>query len=88
LQKNAIQFDNKLEVQWAEPVSLTYQSALRKLYTEPSIGGSNQILIHLDTRFQRRRYFRNNKKQYFPMVTMFANRSGRNDQSLYRIYHR
>jgi hypothetical protein len=63
LQKNAIQFDNKLEAQWAEPVSLTYQSALRKLITEPSIGGSNQILIHLDTRFQRRRYFRNNKKQ-------------------------
>jgi hypothetical protein len=37
--------DNKLEAQWAEPVSLTFQSALRKLYTEPSIGGSNQILI-------------------------------------------
>ena len=77
-------FDNKLEAQWAEPVSLTFQSALRKLYTE----SSNQILVHLDTRFQRRRYFRNNKKKSFPMVTMFANRSGRNDQSLYRIYHR
>jgi hypothetical protein len=27
----------KLEAQWAEPVSLTFQSALRKLYTEPSM---------------------------------------------------
>ena len=47
MQKLVIQFDNKLEAQWAEPVSLTFQSVLRKLYTEPSIGGSNQILVHL-----------------------------------------
>jgi hypothetical protein len=26
----------KLEAQWAEPVSLTFHSVLRKLYTEPS----------------------------------------------------
>jgi hypothetical protein len=30
----------KLEAQWAEPVSLTFLSVLRKLYTEPSIGAS------------------------------------------------
>jgi len=47
------------EAQQAEPVSLAFHSVLRKPYTEPYIGTSYQISVHLATRFQRRRFFRN-----------------------------
>ena len=74
---------SKLEAQWAEPVSLTFHSALRKLNTEPPIGASHQVLvIWLSSYREEDIQKQTNQKQEWPVVAMFINGSEINEQSL------
>ena len=56
----------------------------------PSKDASYQVLIHLAWRLQRRRFFQKstNQKQEWPVVVMFVNGLGRNEQSLQRTFNR
>jgi hypothetical protein len=61
---------------------------MSNLYREPSIDASYQVSVHLDKRFQRRRFFKlAYQKKELPVAAMFVNGSGRNEQSLSRNFH-
>ena len=54
-----------------------------QIYWGPSIDASQQVLVHLAMRFQRRRLFKSsNQKQELPVAAIFVNGSGQNEQSL------
>jgi hypothetical protein len=56
---------------------------MSNLYRGPYIDASYQVSFHLAECFQRRRFLEiDNQKQELTMAAMFANGSGRNEQSL------
>jgi hypothetical protein len=62
---------------------------MSNLYRGPSIDASYQVSVHLAKRLRRRRFLKSaNQKQEFPVVAMFVNRLGQNEQSLERTFHR
>jgi hypothetical protein len=72
---------NKSRLWWS--CLLTDQDEMSKIYRGPSIDASYQVSVHLAKRLQRRRFLKSaNQKQELPVVAMFVNGSGRNEQSL------
>jgi copper oxidase (laccase) domain-containing protein len=78
---------NKNGLWW--PCLLTYRDEMSNLYRGPAIDASYQVSVHLVKRFQRR-FLKKlaNQKQELPMVAMFVDGSGQNEQSLERTFHR
>jgi hypothetical protein len=60
-----------------QPYFLTDRDEISNFYRGPSIDAFYQVSAQLAKQFQGRRFFRNR-----PVAAMFANESGRNEQSL------
>ena len=62
---------------------------MSNLYRGSSIDSSYQVSVHLAKRFRRRRFKKlANHKQELPVAAMFVIRSGQNEQSIERNFHR
>jgi hypothetical protein len=55
---------------------------MSNLHRGPSKEASHQMSVHLGKWIQRRRLKSTNQKQELPVVAMFVDGSGRNEQSL------
>ena len=76
---------DKLEAQWVEHVSLTFHSALRKL---PQVL-STKFRFIWQSSFRVEGFQKStSQKQELPVVAMFVNGSGQNEQSVQRTFHR
>jgi hypothetical protein len=73
---------NKSCLWW--PCLLTDRDEMSIPYRGPSIDDSYQVSVHLAKQFQRKKIKKKsaNQKQELPVVAMFVNGSGRNEQSL------
>ena len=71
------------------PCLLMDRDKISNLRRGPAIDTSHQVSVHLAKQFQRRRILKSaNQKQESPVAAMFVNGSGRNEQSLQKIFHR
>ena len=82
---NFMCFFLKPEAQWAEPVSITFHSALRKLNTEPSIHTCRCFLPwFIWLRFLRNRPIRNKNCMWWPCLLTDRDKMS----NLQRTFHR
>jgi hypothetical protein len=64
------------------------QDEMSNLYRGPSIDASYQVSVHWPSGFREDFQKSANQKQELPVVAMFVNGSGQNEQSLQKTFHR